>query len=121
MEVYILKKFKKFAYLLLIIIIVILAFTIYTNASQNNEKDDKQKTLTEIKFVESEIENLLNTMNNIEARNYKVTYAEISKPSDSSSSQGENQEQKIKVIIVGEAAKNLQIKENLKIIPKRKK
>ena len=65
MEVYILKKFKKFAYLLLIIIIVILAFTIYTNASQNNEKDDKQKTLTEIKFVESEIENLLNTMNNI--------------------------------------------------------
>ena len=83
------KKFKKFAYLLLIIIIVILAFTIYTNASQNNEKDDKQKTLTEIKFVESEIENLLNTMNNIEARNYKVTYGEISKSSDSSSSQGE--------------------------------
>ena len=83
------KKFKKFAYLLLIIIIVILAFTIYTNASQNNEQDDKQKTLTEIKFVESEIENLLNTMNNIEARNYKVTYGEISKSSDSSSSQGE--------------------------------
>lgn len=115
------KKFKKFAYLLLIIIIVILAFTIYTNASQNNEQDDKQKTLTEIKFVESEIENLLNTMNNIEARNYKVTYGEISKSSDSSSSQGEKTGTENQSNNSGEAAKNLQIKENLKIIPKREK
>lgn len=80
------KKFKKIAYIILIIIIIILSLTIYTNANKNNEQDEYDKAFSEIKFLESKIVNLLNSMNNIETRNYKISYGEISKETNNGSS-----------------------------------
>ena len=68
------KKFKKIAYIILIIIIVVLSLTIYTSASKDNEDNTSDKTLTEIKFLESKLTSLFNKMNNIETRNYKISY-----------------------------------------------
>ena len=66
------KKFQKIAYIILVAIILVLFYVIYVNASKNNQVNQKQKTLTEIEWVESKIINLCNTMNNISFENYKL-------------------------------------------------
>lgn len=66
----------------------VLTFTIYTNASKNNSKTQKDKTFSEIKFVETKIANLLNTMNHIESRNYGIVTSELSKETTQKSSSG---------------------------------
>lgn len=73
------KKLKRVAYIVLISIVVVLSLTIYTNASKDNGENQKEKIFSEIKFVETKIANLLNTMNNIETRNYNVVTSELSK------------------------------------------
>ena len=73
------KNIKRIAYIVLIIIVVILSLTIYTNASKNDTENQKDKALSQIKYMESKIANLLNSMNNIEARNYSVVTSEMSK------------------------------------------
>ncbi len=94
------KNIKRIAYIVLIIIVVILSLTIYTNASKNDTENQKDKALSQIKYMESKIANLLNSMNNIEARNYSVVTSEMSKStteksksqnSSSSSEQGGQQ------------------------------
>lgn len=86
------KKMKRMVYIVLIGILVILSLTIYTNASKDNGESQKEKIFSEIKFVETKIENLLNTMNNIEVRNYKVVTSELSKEStEKSDSQNSSQ------------------------------
>lgn len=82
------KKFKKIAFFVLFLIIIILSFTIYTNASKNNENAIREKSLSEIKYVESKLINLFNSLNNIEFENYKISSQEINsqKNSDSSNS-----------------------------------
>ncbi len=88
------KKLKRVAYMVLIVIVVVLSLTIYTNASKDDGEKQKEKIFSEIKFVETKLVNLLNTMNNIEARNYNVVTGELSKEtiekssSDESSSKG---------------------------------
>lgn len=87
-------------YIVLIIIVVVLSLTIYTNASKNDTENQKDKAFSQIKYMESKIANLLNSMNNIEARNYSVVTSEMSKStteksksqnSSSSSEQGGQQ------------------------------
>ncbi len=82
------KKWKRIGYIVLIAIVVVLSFTIYTNASKNNSKTQKEKTFSEIKFVETKLANLLNTMNNIEARNYGIVTSELSKETTQKSNSG---------------------------------
>lgn len=82
------KKFKRIAYIVLIVIVAVLSLTIYTNASKDSEENQKEKTFSEIKFVETKIENLLNTMNNIETQNYSVITSELSKESTEKSNSG---------------------------------
>ena len=82
------KKLKRIAYIVLIVIVVILSLTIYTNASKDNGESQKEKIFSEIKFVETKMVNLLNTMNHIEVRNYKVVTSELSKESTEKSSSG---------------------------------
>lgn len=90
------KNIKRIGYIILIIVVVVLSFTIYTNASKDNSETQKEKTFSQIKFVENKIANLLNTMNNIESRNYGVVTSELSKEttqksnSDDSSSGSES-------------------------------
>ena len=91
------KNIKRIAYIAVIVILLILSLTIYTNASKNDESDQKNKTFSQIKYMEGKMANLLNTMNNIEARNYSVVTSEMSKAtteksnSENSSSSGGSQ------------------------------
>lgn len=80
------KKLKKIAYLILLIIVVVLSLFIYSNASKSGENDQKEKVLSEIKYVESKLLNLFNNMNNIEIKNYDISVSEITKQSSEESS-----------------------------------
>jgi len=74
-----LKNIRRIGYIVLIIIVIVLSLTIYTNASKNNENELKDKTFSQIKYLEGKIANLLNSMNNIEVRNYSVVTSEMTK------------------------------------------
>ena len=84
------KKIQKIAYIILVAIIVVLFYAIYVNASKNNQIDQKQKTLTEIEWIESKIINLCNTMNNISFENYKL---EVNKKGEEESKKSNNGEE----------------------------
>ncbi len=71
------KKFKIISYIILLIVLVILALTVYTSATQSNEEDEKGKATSEIKYLDSKLVDLFNTMNNIETRNYKIYTTQI--------------------------------------------
>ena len=73
------KNIKRIGYIVLVIIIIILSFTIYTNASKDHTQNQKDKTFSQIKYMEGKIVNLLNSINHIEARNYSVVTSEMSK------------------------------------------
>lgn len=79
------KNLKRIGYIVLIAIIIILGFIIYSNANKNNENNQQEKVLSEIKYIESKLVQLFNEMNKIESRNYTISIGEILK--DSSSSQ----------------------------------
>ena len=83
------KNIKRIGYIVLIVIVLVLSLTIYTNASKDNTDDKKEKTFEQIKYMEGKIANLLNSMNHIEARNYKVVTSEMSKAT-TEKSQSEN-------------------------------
>ena len=75
------KKFKKFAFIFLILVIVILSFMIYTSIAKDQTIDVKDKVMSEIKYFESQIVNIFNSLNNIEFENYKISVEDISKNS----------------------------------------
>ncbi len=84
------KGLKRASYIIVIIIIVVLSWTIYANATKSDEKDQKEKTMSEIRYVESKIVNLLNSLNNIEFENYDISISQLNKSSkDEKSSQSE--------------------------------
>lgn len=78
-EVSNLKNIRRVGYIVLIVIVIVLSLTIYTNASKDERKELKEKTFSQIKYMEGKIANLLNSMNNIEVRNYSVVTSEMSK------------------------------------------
>lgn len=71
------KKYKKIAYIFLIIIIAVLSVILYANVSKGNEDNQKEKTFSEVEFLEAKLVNLFNEMNNIETRNYNISVSEI--------------------------------------------
>lgn len=73
------KKYKILAYIVLITIIIIMGCVIYVNASKDPKQDQKEKTFSEIEYLESELTELFNTMNGISNNNYNVSVKEISK------------------------------------------
>lgn len=90
------KKFKIISYIILIIVLVVLALTVYTSAMQNNDEDEKQKVVSEIRYLDTKLVDLFNNMNNIETRNYQISTTKIEESraaensgSGSSSSEGE--------------------------------
>lgn len=73
------KNIRRIGYIVLIVIVLVLSLTIYTNASKDDGEELKDKTFSQIKYMEGKIANLLNAMNNIEVRNYSVVTKEMSK------------------------------------------
>lgn len=82
------KKFKIISYIVLLIVLVILALTVYTSAKQDNSEDEKEKVVSEIRYLDTKLVDLFNNMNNIETRNYKIytTKIEESKSAQNSGS-----------------------------------
>lgn len=82
------KKYTKFAFLFLILVCILLGIALYTNMSRGNEKEtQKEKTLTEVEFLEEKLVSLLNEINRIEIRNYNVSASEISKQAEENANQ----------------------------------
>ena len=73
----IVKKFKKIAYIILVIVILLLAYVIYSNATKIGEDNQKEKTISEIRYLDTKFVDLFNSMNNIQTRNYKIYTAKI--------------------------------------------
>ena len=82
------KKFRRIVYIILIAIIIVLSLTIYTSASKENEEPKKEKASSEIKYLDSQLVELMNKMNNIEFENYKISTSETKE--ENSSSQDNN-------------------------------
>lgn len=92
------KKYKKIAYIILIVVVAVLSILLYENISKGNEQDQKEKSFSEIEFLEEKLIGLFNTMNNIQTRNYTISIEKITKQaknqkeesSSSSSNSSEN-------------------------------
>ena len=71
------KKLKITAYIVLITIVVVIGATIFVRANEDGEKNKNEKALTELKYLDSKLEDIFNEMNNITMRNYKVYTSNI--------------------------------------------
>lgn len=71
------KKLKITAYIVLITIVVVIGTTIFVKANEDGEKSQSEKALTELKYLDSKLEDIFNEMNNITMRNYKVYTSNI--------------------------------------------
>ncbi|MEE0865844.1 MAG: hypothetical protein U0L98_03485 [Clostridia bacterium] len=90
------KRYKKFAYMFLIIVIVVLSFTVYAIVNKDTDKIEKEKIISEFKYLESELLDIFNELNNIQMSNYNVSVNNITsqtkKEEDSKSDGGQNQQ-----------------------------
>lgn len=74
------KKYTIIAYIALILIILLFGFFVYKVSGKNNSDEDaKNKTLSEVKYLESKFLNLFNQLNNINFENYTISSSEIKK------------------------------------------
>ena len=71
------KRYKKFAYIFLIIVIVVLSFTVYATVSKDTGKIEKEKRISEFEYLESELVDIFNELNNIQMSNYNVSVNNI--------------------------------------------
>ena len=71
------KKYKKFAYIFLILVIVVLSFTVYATVSKDTDKIEKEKRIAEFEYLESELVDIFNELNNIQMSNYNVSVNNI--------------------------------------------
>ena len=88
------KKYKKFAYIFLILVIVVLSFTVYATVSKDTDKIEKEKRISEFEYLESELVDIFNELNNIQMSNYNVSVNNQGgqqSGASSSNSQNENQ------------------------------
>lgn len=86
------KKYTKIAYIALILIVLLSGFFIYKVSGQNKSNENlKEKTLSEIKHLENEFQNLFNQFNNISFENYKISSTEIKKEENENQSSSSSQ------------------------------
>lgn len=72
------KKYSKTLYIIFALIILLLGFFIYRVSGKNGADEDvKDKTLSEIKFLESKFLDLFNQLNNISFENYTISSTQI--------------------------------------------
>ena len=88
------KKYKIFLFIFLIIVIIVLSVFLYFNISRGNNKNSKEKSLSEVEYVETKLVTLFNELNNIESRNYTVSVKEIESPSKEENSESSSSNSK---------------------------
>lgn len=84
------KKIKKIIYPIILLIIVGLGFSMYKVNAKDNSKDLKQKTFSEVKYVEKNLVSLFNLLNNISYENYTIVSKPISKEQSNQNSNNNN-------------------------------
>lgn len=89
------KIYNKIAYIIIILVAIALGFSVYKVYGKNGENEDiKNKSLSEIKYLESKFLNLFNQLNNISFENYRISSSEIknqeSQKQSSNSSESSN-------------------------------
>lgn len=83
------KKYKIFAYILIVVFIVAaISFATYRvmSKSKTNEQQMKEKSHSEIEYIEGSLLKMFNHMNNIEFENYKISIGEVNQNSTGGSS-----------------------------------
>ena len=81
------KKILLGVILILIIIASVFGASFIKFKSKNNKwNDDKEKTVSEVRYLETKLTSLLNAMNNIKYENYKVMASKIDETESSSNS-----------------------------------
>ena len=88
------KKYKIFLFIFLIIVIIVLSVFLYFNISSGNNQNSKEKSLSEVEYVETKLVTLFNELNNIESRNYTVSVKEIESPSKEENSESSSSNSK---------------------------
>lgn len=74
------KKYTIISYISLILIVLLFGFFVYKVSGRNNSDENvKNKTLSEVKYLESKFLNLFNQLNNISFENYTISSSEIKK------------------------------------------
>ena len=90
------KRYKKFAYMFLIIVIIVLSFTVYAIVDKDTDRIEKEKRISEFEYLESEIVDIFNELNNIQMSNYNVSVNNITsqtkKEDEGKSDSGQNQQ-----------------------------
>lgn len=84
------KKYKIFAYILIVVFIVAaISFATYRvmSKSKTNEQQMKEKSHSEIEYIEGSLLKMFNHMNNIEFENYKISIGEVNQNSTGGSSE----------------------------------
>ncbi len=84
------KKYKIFAYILIVLFIVgVISFATYRvmSKSKTNEQQIKDKSQSEIEYIEKSLLKMFNHMNNIEFENYKISIGEVNQNSTGGSSE----------------------------------
>lgn len=90
------KRYRKIAYIFLILIIIVLSFTVYATVSRDPDKIEKEKRISEFEYLESELVDIFNELNNIQLSNYNVSVNNITsqtKREDEGKSNGEQTQQ----------------------------
>ena len=90
------KRYRKIAYIFLILIIIVLSFTVYATVSRDPDKIEKEKRISEFEYLENELVDIFNELNNIQLSNYNVSVNNITsqtkKEEDGKSDGGQNQQ-----------------------------
>lgn len=84
------KKYKIFAYIFVVLFFILaISFGTYQVISSNNKPEDKLegKIKSEIKYLDEELTNTFNKMNNIQFESYKLSVNEINPSSSEKNSQ----------------------------------
>lgn len=88
------ENFKKIAYLILITVVIILSYIVYSNANinENSNVDINDKVLSEIKYIETTLVDIINDMYNLNDENYEVLANDVTVDNNDSSEEQSNQE-----------------------------
>lgn len=85
------KKYGKIAYVMLILIIFVCGFCIYKVSAKNDSQQEiNEKTFEEIKYLENELQNLFNEINNIKFEKYTISATNIEENEQSEESSNES-------------------------------
>lgn len=87
-------KFRKTIYILILVISIFLLSGCDDNQLENDYSDTKEKVIEEMRYLDTRIVDILNSLNNITLENYSVSSKEITTTTQSTQGSGQDSEGK---------------------------